>query len=223
MRDTTRMMTSKYHALAKGYLNLLLKGERNQAIDTILTEVKAGMGLEDVYLHVLQPAMYEVGRLWQLDEIDIVVEHYCTAATQLLMAQLFPYALNSQHNGLRMVGCCLGSELHEMGMRMICDLFELDGWDTYFIGAITPGKSLLKTLEEQLPDLVCLSSTMQFGVGLIRDVIIDIRANSALAKMNIMVGGLAFNLNPSLAARVGADATAANAKEAVHVARSMMT
>jgi methanogenic corrinoid protein MtbC1 len=216
------MTTNKHRALAKNYLAHLLKGDRNQAIDTILKEVNAGMRLEDVYLDVLQPALYEVGRLWQLDEIDIVIEHYCTAATQLLMAQLFPYALNSQHTGLHMVGCCLGSELHEIGMRMICDLLELDGWDTYFIGAITPGKSLLRTLEEQRPDLLCLSSTMQFGVGQIRDVITDIRANRDLAKTKIMVGGLAFNLNPTLADRVGADATAVNAREAVDVARSIM-
>lgn len=216
------MTTSKHHALARTYLNLLLKGNRNQAIATILAEVKAGMPLEDVYLDVLQPTMYEVGRLWQQNEIDIVLEHYCTAATQLLMAQLFHYVLNSQQNGWRMAGCCLGSELHEMGMRMICDLFELDGWDTFFIGAITPGYALQKALEEHRPDLVCLSSTMQFGVGQIRDLITSIRANNTLAGTKIMVGGLAFNLNPGLVSRVGADATAANAREAVQVARRLM-
>jgi methanogenic corrinoid protein MtbC1 len=59
-------------------------------------------------------------------------------------------------------------------------------------------------------------------VGQIRDVITDIRANRDLAKTKIMVGGLAFNLNPTLADRVGADATAVNAREAVDVARSIM-
>ena len=69
------MKIDKHHALAKTYLNLLLAGDRNHAIDIILREVKSGMQLEDVYLNVLQPVMYEVGRLWQLDEIDIVAEH----------------------------------------------------------------------------------------------------------------------------------------------------
>lgn len=208
--------------LAKSYLELLLERKRNRAVDLIMTEVRGGMSIEVAYLEILQPVLYEVGRLWQLNEIDTVVEHYCSAVTQLLMGQLFPFTLSRHPNGWNMIGCCLGSELHEMGLRMVCDLFELDGWDTYFMGAITPGSSLMSQLVKQKPDLVCLSSTMQFGVSSIRDVIAEMRGNSVLNNTRVMVGGLAFMMNPTLAEVVGADGTAVDARTAVQKAREIM-
>ena len=205
-------------ALAKSYLNQLLNGERGRAIETILNQVRQGLPVSTVYLDVLQPVMYEVGRLWQTDEISIAVEHYCTAATQLLMAQLYPIALTSRRINRSMIGCCLGNELHELGMRMVCDLFEFEGWDTFFLGAITPSATLNNTILEKRPDLLCLSATMAFGIPQTRNVIVELRDALGKDAPKIMVGGLAFLIKPSLAESVGADATAADAREAVRTA-----
>ena len=75
--------------LGRKYLDLLLDARRQEAIHVITSEVERGLPVGDAYVDVLQPVMYEVGRLWQTDEIDIATEHYVTAATQLLMARLF--------------------------------------------------------------------------------------------------------------------------------------
>ncbi|GAB6110335.1 cobalamin B12-binding domain-containing protein [Desulfomicrobium salsuginis] len=203
------------------YLDLLLDGRRFDAMQAVTCRVEDGLPVETVYVEVLQPVMYEVGRLWQADEIDIATEHYVTAATQLLMARLFPKALPNRRIARSLVGACLGSELHEMGMRMVCDLFEFTGWDTYFLGAVTPGQSLLKTIQSRKPDLVCLSATMAFGLPRIRDLIRSLRDTAQDAPPRIMVGGLPFVINPGLCAAVGADATAPDARRALSVAASL--
>lgn len=208
--------------IAESYLDLLLKAQRKEAIQFILEQVEDGLPLKSVYLQIIQPVMYEIGRLWQTDEIDIAVEHYCSASTQLLMAQLFPYVLSTRISDHKMVGCCLGSELHEMGMRIVCDFFEIEGWDTYFSGAITPIDSIIAMVNEQQPDILCLSSTMSYGVHQTKNVIERLRSKAEFDRVKIMVGGLAFIINPELYKLVGADAMAKNAEDAIIMANKLL-
>jgi methanogenic corrinoid protein MtbC1 len=209
--------------IAARYLDFLLEARRRDAFDVVLREVGAGMPVTSVYVDVLQPVMYEVGRLWQTDAIDIATEHYVTAATQLLLAQLFPQVLGQPRISHSMVGCCLGSELHELGMRMVCDFFEFKGWDTYFIGAITPADTLLDVVRSRRPDLICFSATMPFGVPQIRDCILAIKDSMGIHSPKIMVGGLPFLINPDLSKIIGADATASDARSAVHKAGQIIS
>ncbi len=213
---------SETGTLARRYLDLLLATRRNEALDLVLDAVAAGLAVSEVYLGLVQPVMYEVGRLWQTDKIDIGTEHYCTAATQLLMARLFPLALARGRGCHTMVGCCVGSELHELGMRMVCDFFEFHGWDTYFMGANTPPGSVLKALGPRPADLLCLSATMGYGVPLIRDIIRLVRETFGPDRPRIMVGGLPFLISPGLIRLVGADATAADARMAVAQAEQLV-
>ena len=214
-------ISREFSLLGHKYLNLLLEGQRHKALQAILDRVDAGLPVDTVYIDVLQPVMYELGRLWQMDEIDVATEHYVTAATQVLMARLFPHALDQRRISRSMIGCCLGSELHELGMRMVCDFFEFEGWDTYFLGAITPQESLLGVIRSRRPDLLCLSATMSFGLPQIRDLIRIIQGFSEDKIPKIMVGGLPFIINPDLSTAVGADATASDARLAVKVADTL--
>lgn len=207
--------------LMDGYLERLLAADRQGAGELILDEVDKGTEVRAIYLSVLHPAMYEVGRLWQEDEIDVAVEHYCTAATQQLMARLFPRALTKRRTGRTVLACCVGSELHELGLRMVSDFFEFEGWDSYYLGARTPRETILEAVHQRRPDLVCLSSAMPFGVPLIRRIITELRETMQDEVPAIMAGGLAFVLNPDLADKVGADGTAANAQETVQRAREL--
>ncbi|SME95096.1 cobalamin B12-binding domain-containing protein [Desulfovibrio gilichinskyi] len=203
------------------YVDLLLHGKRAEAIELIMKAVSAGIQLEDVYLKILQPAMYKIGKKWQMNEVNVAVEHYCTAATQMLLAMLFPLGLDSGKHRKKMVGCCLGSELHELGMRMVSDFFEFAGWNTYFLGAITPSESLIETIKKEQPEIVCLSSSMYFGVPECKEVISMIKMIDSYPPPKVLVGGLAFNLNPSLSIVVGADGFSKNAREAIVTAEHL--
>lgn len=212
----------KLDALSSRYVDLLLQSKRAEAIDLIQKESRSGLSLEKIYLGVLQPAMYKIGRKWQNNEISVAVEHYCTAATQMLMAMLFPLCLDSEKNSLKMLGCCLGSELHELGMRMVSDFFEFAGWNTYFLGAVTPSECLIDTIEAEKPDIICLSASMYFGVPQTRELISRIKEIKSYPAPQVMVGGLAFNLNPGLAETVGADGYSDNASSAVDTASNLI-
>jgi len=125
-------------ALARGYIDALLQGDRQSASKMILESAGQGTDIKEIYLNVFQRSQREIGRLWQTNQISVAQEHYCTVATQMVMSQLYPYIFASEKNGRRMVATCVGGELHEIGARMVADFFEIDGWETYFLGANTP-------------------------------------------------------------------------------------
>ncbi len=122
--------------------------------------MRQGGAIQDLYIHVFQCVQRELGRLWQINQITVAQEHYCSASTQLIMSQLYPYIFAGEKNGRKMVAACLGGELHEIGLRMVADIFEMGGWDTFYLGANTPPESIVQMLVVEQAELLALSATM---------------------------------------------------------------
>jgi methanogenic corrinoid protein MtbC1 len=210
--------SAPHAGLARQYLRLLLGGERHAAGRLILDAVDSGVPVKDVYLHVFQASQREIGRLWQTNRLSVAQEHYCTAATQLIMAQLYPRIFRTEKNGRRLVATSIAGELHEIGGRIIADFFEMEGWDTYYLGADSPTPAVVQALAERKAHVLAVSATMTFHIRAVEELVAAIRASEGLRAVKIMVGGYPFNVEPELWRRVGADAYAADASEAVAAA-----
>jgi methanogenic corrinoid protein MtbC1 len=206
---------------ANRYLQALLKANRNEAYEIVMRLVKKPEPIKNIYLNLFQPVQYEVGRLWQTNQISVAQEHYCTAATQMIMSQLYPHIFSTPRNGKRLLATSVSTELHELDIRMVADMFELEGWDTYYLGANTPPKSIIKAIEEFQPQLVAISATMIFNLKHMRELIEAIK-HSGNRQFKIMVGGYPFNIETSLWEKVGADAYAPNAITALQQAEEMI-
>ncbi len=206
--------------LTDRYTTLLLNSERQAANDLIMQAIDGGIPVKDIYLKVFQPALYEIGRLWQANKISVAQEHFCTAATQLIMSQLYPAIFNSNKTGKRLVATCVGGELHEIGVRMVADFFEMEGWDTYYIGANSPADSILQSLESMKADLLAISASMTFNVGTVKKLISAIKTTEVGAAVTIMVGGRPFNIATDLWKEVQADCYAPDPPTAITTANS---
>jgi len=213
----------RFQELTQKYLEALLDGRRDKASRLILEAYDSGVGVKDIYLNVFQTAQYEIGRLWQTNQISVAQEHYCTAATQMIMSQLYPYIFSSDRNGRTIVATCVSGDLHEIGVRMVSDFFEMDGWDTFYLGANVPVKDLLQTLKEREADLVLISATMTFHLRFVREMIAAIRKDPATTNIKIMVGGYPFKIAPDLWKEIGADAFAQDALSAVETAEKLFS
>jgi len=205
--------------LAQNYLDNLLKGNRDVALSLILNEVTAGVPIRDIYLNVFQPVQYEIGRLWQTNRISVAQEHYCTGATQLVMSQLYQYLFTGEKKHRKMVTTCVSGELHEMGARMVTDFFEMEGWDTYYLGANMPIDGVIKFLLQIRPQLIAISATMTFHVSAVKEMITRIRSAPGMpSDLKIMVGGYPFKIVEQLWEVIGADGCAVNALAAIELA-----
>ena len=201
-------------AVAFSYLEKILAGNRRDAIKVIDDALKTNLNLEDVYLNILEPVQHEIGRLWQENKISVAKEHYCTAITQTIISRQYEKIFSKDRTGKKLVAACIGGELHEMGIRMVADFFELAGWRTYYLGANVPSESIIDAIKEYKANLVALSATMFIHLEPLKELIEEIR-NSGLKNVRIIVGGHPFNTDRTLCKKIGADGCAKSARDAV--------
>jgi methanogenic corrinoid protein MtbC1 len=207
--------------LARQYLQALLRGERHIASKLMLDAAQNGIAVRDLYLQVFQLTQYEIGRLWQVDEISVAQEHYCTAATQLIMSQLYPYVFGGEKSRGALVATCVSGDLHEIGVRMVSDFFELDGWHTYYLGANAPMSAVVQAVVQHQADALAISATITYHVRAVESLIAAVRRTPKCGRVKILVGGYPFKTDPDLWKIIGADGSAPDAQEAILLANRL--
>jgi methanogenic corrinoid protein MtbC1 len=214
MTDPASSSAATYAA----YLAALRAGNRRAAFAVVDRAADDGMQLGDVYMDVFQPALREIGRLWQENQISVADEHLATAITQAAMARLFERSFEWSDEGRpSILAACGDTERHEVGLRMLCDMLEARGWNADYLGASVPVESLVQMVTARRPTVVALSVALPPHVPRLRAMVTALRAALGDATPVIIAGGRPLLDDPSLAEYVGADLTAPSAAEAVRL------
>lgn len=193
---STSFTEGEYYDIRKAYLDSLLRSRTKTAHEIIRDTRKQGVPLEHIYEKILKSVMHEIGDLWHRNVITVDKEHYATSVTQTVMSGFFDEIFERPRKNRTLVACAVGSELHEMGIRMLSDIFEYQGWDTFYLGAALPEQAVLEAIGEHKPDLVALSVTMPPYLAACEGVVKAIRA--AHPGVKIAVGGQAFDTTDEL-------------------------
>jgi methanogenic corrinoid protein MtbC1 len=166
--DPVRLPAAEFtppESLASAYLDALLVGDRETAEVGVRQALLDGSSLNDIYVNVFQEALYEVGRRWERAELSVAQEHFCTAATQQLMASLYEQTLQTPKVGHRLLATSIGGNFHSVGIRMLADVFELHGWETTYLGADTPSAAVIGPLTSGSYDVLAISAGLeQMGI-----------------------------------------------------------
>lgn len=210
------------HTVYTDYLDALCRGDRRRALHTAQTALNDGVDIRDLYLEVFQPAMHEIGLMWERNQITVAQEHLATAITQSVMAHLYGHVFQRTPVGRTLIATCIGGELHELGIRMVADFFEMEGWDVYYLGANMPAEDVVRLAQEQQADLLAISVTLNSHVPHARRMIQVVRQSSIGDQIKIMVGGQPINRALDLYEKLGADFTARDAREAVQLVMEVM-
>ena len=199
--------------LRERYVEALVDGDPATAAALVHAATSDGIDVRSLYLQVLQPALYEIGRRWEEAEISIAQEHLATATTQSLMARLAERLEHTTPHGRTALVAGAEGELHSIGARMVADFLEADGWEVLFVGALSPVDALAEMAADRGVDVVALSASLSERLP---EVIAAVRALGALEpRPLIAVGGQAFAGDPTVALATGADLYAGNAEALV--------
>jgi MerR family transcriptional regulator, light-induced transcriptional regulator len=172
------------------YLDGLLANDRQQCRASFEQWLEASAGLRSLYEDLVQRSLYAVGELWEQGKISVATEHAATAICESLLNLSYPRLFASPRNGKSAVVTCAANEYHQIGGKMVADLFELHGWRGYFLGANTPVRDVLALITEKRPDVVALSLASLISLDALVSAATEIRA--AFPKMPLLVGGQAF-------------------------------
>ena len=207
--------------LASRYLLAVLEGDRRKARETVLDVDPEQMSIPQIYLEVILPAQEEIGRMWLVNEITVAEEHFATATTRSAMAQLLAKAPVRKSNGKTVMTAAVAGNRHDIGIQAVCDFFEMDGWKAVQLGADVPIGDLVEAVDCFQADLLALSATLSSHFPKLRETVAAIRNSDRGKAVKILVGGRAFGGCSETAVRLGADAYASTAQEAVAVAASL--
>ncbi|AQQ70682.1 methyltransferase cognate corrinoid protein, Methanosarcina family [Limihaloglobus sulfuriphilus] len=181
------MLSSLYDS----YLSDLISGNKKGCTEIVERLIEHETPVYELYTGLFQRSMYEVGQLWQNNQISVAVEHMATAVTEGLLNLVYPIIFSADHIDRSAIVCCTPNEYHQLGAKMAADIFELNGWDSYFLGANTPTHDLLCMIEEKKPDLLGLSVSLYFSIPYLIETIEVVSAS--FPNQEIVVGGQAFS------------------------------
>jgi methanogenic corrinoid protein MtbC1 len=204
------------------FLAFLLKGDFDSCLRMFQRVVHGQEDLRNFYLRVVQPALYEVGVLWEEGKISVAEEHLATAIVGGVMASIYTRVPRSLKSKKKVVLTATPHEFHEVGCRMIADLLEAEGWNVMYLGANTPQDELLKLLRKNTPRILGISVTMPFNLPYVKEIITRLGAEKGLQEVRIMVGGVAFNMFPGLWHKLGAHGWAEDGQAATALVRQWM-
>jgi MerR family transcriptional regulator, light-induced transcriptional regulator len=197
--------------IAASYLAALMAGNRFAAHHVVQRALAAEIPLGDLYHEVLQPAMYDIGQLWERGQLDVANEHVATAITQRVLELCASTVTPVPAGPPRIIATCLGPELHDLGLRMVADYLEFSGWSTLCLGGNMPLESVVSLALQHQVAVVAVSITIGSHARYIRDLVGALHRTAAGSTTKVLVGGSLFNRFPDLWRQVGADGTAPDA------------
>jgi len=206
--------------LVLDYLAACLEGDPDKAVSVVMNAVDSGMPPKEIYLRVLVPAQKEIGELWHVGDISIVEERLVSETTRQLMTLLSARHNTSGNPRRTVLAASVAGNAHDLGLRVVAELFRLAGWRCLFLGANVPGEEIARAAQSFGVDLIVLNATLTTHLKGLGDSIAAIRQMASGTP--ILVGGLAFEGAPELWRRLGADGYAARIDDAVATGESLL-
>ena len=183
-----------------------------------------GMPLERIYLDLLSPVARRLGIMWEADECDFTTVTIGLSCLHQLVREYSPaFALRTTRAepDRRVLLAPAPGEQHSFGILVVEQFFRGAGWDVWS-GAGVERHEILEAAQRVWFGVAGFSLACEDHLGSLALLIRDVRRASRNAGVGILVGGPLFVDRPDLVALVGADATAADGRQATLQAETML-
>ncbi len=179
------------------FLENLLQGNRVACAELTRSFMYGNPSIEAVYEDLFKPALYSVGQLWERNQISVATEHMATAIVEGIMNGLFEQLVVGKRKNHSVVLACVENEKHQVGIKMVGDIFEKKGWDSYFLGAGIPTGELIRFIQQAQPTLLAISFSVYFSLPGLLNMLSTIR--TTFPDLPIIIGGqAATRLKPEM-------------------------
>lgn len=208
VEDLVRRLRAPDDALLDGFVEELLE---------------AGVTSEAIYVDLLAPAARRLGTMWEEDTCDFVEVTLALGRMQRVLrslSHLFLAAAVPDEPAGRIFLTSVPGEQHTLGLVMVAEFFVREGWSVDF-GHPLHEADLLNAVRTERYDVVGFSLACDSSLPRLKREVRDVRRVSANRALRVIVGGRVFDENPQLVARVGADATARDPREAPRAALAL--
>lgn len=183
-----------------------------------------GVPLDVIFLHVFAPTARLLGQYWEADLCDFTDVAIGLSKLQQLLRELggeFGLKANTLKDCPRAVFTAATGETHTFGLYMVEEFFRRAGWDVWGATSLSP-REIIAMVRREWFAVVGFSASCERSIN---QLILDIEAVRNASRnrdVTIMVGGRLFSEDPELVVKIGADATAADGRQAVIQAQNLL-
>jgi 5-methyltetrahydrofolate--homocysteine methyltransferase len=212
-------MAAMTEDLLKEMAQSVIDGNKEKCEQLTHQLLEAGLSAKEILDRGLVPGMDVVGIRFR-DNIIFVPEVLISArAMKASLAILEPIltAAKVKEAGTYVIGTVKG-DIHDIGKNIVAMMLKGAGFKVIDLGIDTRVEKFIDAIKKENADIVGMSALLTTTMGYMKVVIDKIKAEGIAVKT--MVGGAP--ISPAFAEKIGADAYAKNATEAVEKAKKLL-
>jgi 5-methyltetrahydrofolate--homocysteine methyltransferase len=191
-------------------------GERDQVVEILEEQVKAGTDVGELLNTTMIPALREVGDQFSRGEVFVPEMLVSARAMQAGVDIIEPLLVSAGHKPIARV--CIGSvkgDLHDIGKNLVTMMLKGSGFDVDDLGVDCRIEAFEEAVE-QGAKVICLSALLSTTRSEMKPVIDHFRDQD----VKIVVGGAV--ITEDFANDIGADGFALDASDAVRAVRESL-
>jgi len=216
-----KVESGQENLLEKGYSSLVSIDE-----DGTMEVVREwlNMGFDPLtLLNKLADAMTEVGARFEKMEYYLpqvmIAADIMDAASKELASKMSAAGETPTYKGTVVIGTIEG-DIHDLGKNIVAGMLKASGFKVINLGRDVPVSKMVASAIENKADIVAGSALMTSTMPYLGDVVKRLHDMGVRDQCKVMIGGAP--INQDYADKIGADAYADNALEAVEKATKML-
>ena len=176
---------------AKRLFGALLKagrsGDEGELELFIAQAARAGLRGSDILVGVVQPALYEIGALWERGEVTVALEHRFSVFCRKVLERMRLPQRPEAGAGARILLALAPDNRHDLGVRVLERLALEKGVSCLVLPTGTGASEIVSAAVREKPALVGLSMALSSSMAGVSELIRLLRA--ALPDVRVAVGG----------------------------------
>ena len=200
----------------------VLNMEDERVVDVSQAYVEQGHPPLEGILGGLVDGMNRAGALYEEEEYFVSDLLLCSDAMYAGLATLKPHLPEEEKNA-RKVRAVIGvveGDTHDIGKNLVKIMMETAGFEMYDLGRDVPVERFVAKAKEVGASLVCLSTLMTTTMTNMGRIVALLEKENLRGSVKVIIGGAP--VSTAFARKIGADAYADNAVEAVAVAKRLL-
>lgn len=199
----------------------ILDGRSDDAIAATQSAIAQNIAPQDLINGQMIRAMSEVGQRFQDGKAFVPQLLMAGRAMKAALRQLKPMMAGTASTSLgKVVIGTVKGDLHDIGKNLVASMLEGCGFEVVNIGIDVSADTFIKAVNDNQPDILCMSALLTTTMGYMKEVIDALEAAGIRDQVKVMVGGAP--VTQGFADEIGADGYSDNANSAVTVAKQLL-
>ncbi|MZP29933.1 cobalamin-binding protein [Heliobacterium undosum] len=200
----------------------VLDMDEEKAVETSHQVIEAGIDAYEAIDQGLAHGMARAGELFEQEEYFIPEILMCADAMYAGLEVLRPY-LKPREEGekVKVVIGVIEGDTHDIGKNMVKIMLETSGFEVHDLGRDVPPQRFVERAHEVSAQIIGISTLMTTTMDGMGEVVRLLEARQIRNRFKVIVGG--GPISQRFADQIGADGYAANAADAVKLARRLVS